>query len=404
MRARTLPVVVVLACTLGCNNFDSPAQLRDLRVMAVRAEPAEIMYSPLYLFVEPEDRPPPPFFVLDEYDVAVTAYVYDPRGGTVSTSLRFCPEGTANFCREYDEEAGEVATAPDEHKDEVRAFYQPIDRAHESSEGLRASDPSGLLRNQDYTYRFSTPVIDTILRNDEGQASLNLFSLLPRFIVQANNPAIPSTEVDRELAYKRYPLSLNFFDESLPASARDALVNVLGAPICEGGRPDLETYVEEKSDCLFERGPNQNPALIGFDLYNPDDEEQEILESGVERPAYTFRDTAMLGKRSLIEVTAGALLHVRPVFAPGAREPYQVFGFDLNNQKLTIENRLEDFALEWTATNGSVPGSSDAELGNTLEVTWSLPFRDPGERDALVLILRDQRGGVEVGQITVEYR
>jgi hypothetical protein len=392
-----------LALVVGCNNFDNPSQLRDLRVMAIQMEPAEIMYSPLYVFIDPADRPPPPFFALDEYDVAVTAYVYDPRGGTVSTSLRYCPEGTPNFCLEYDPE-DEVQTAPEEHHDELRAFYAPIDRENVSLTEERASDPTGRLVNQEYNFRFSTPVLDNILRNDEGQASLNLFSILPRFIIQAENPAIPSTEVDSELAFKRFPLSLNFFDPTLPASARDALLQVLGATLCEGGPPDLETYVEEKTTCLFERGPNQNPRLVGFDLYNPDEEEALRQETGEAAPTYTFADTAMLGPRALIEVNAGSVVNIRPVFAPGTREPYQVFGYDLDNQKLTIENRLEDLALEWTATNGSVPGDSNTEFGGNIEVAWSLPSRDPGERDALVVVVRDQRGGVSIGQITVVYR
>jgi hypothetical protein len=402
----TLPHVlacITLPFVVGCNNFDNPSQLRDLRVLAIQAEPAEIMYSPLYVFIDPADRPPPPFFVLDEYDVRVTAFVYDPRGGSVSTSLRYCPEGTQNYCREYDPEV-EVATAPDEHQDEVRTFYASVDRVNLSSAEERERDPSGRLVNQEYNYRFSTPVLDTILRNADGQASLNLFSLLPRFIISAENPALPPSEVNSELAFKRFPLSLNFFDPTLPASARDALLQVLGATLCEGGPPDLETYVEEKVTCLFERGPNQNPRLVGFDLYDPDAEEEERARTGAARPGYTFRDTATLGPRSLIQAYAGATLHIRPVFAPGTREPYQVFGYDLNNQKLTIENRLEDLALEWTATGGSVPADSNTEFGGTIEVSWSLPSRDPGERDAVIVVVRDQRGGVSMGQITVEYR
>jgi hypothetical protein len=109
-------------------------------------------------------------------------------------------------------------------------------------------------------------------------------------------------------------------------------------------------------------------------------------------------------------------------------ERYQAYVAAPVSGTLGLEDRLEDFVCFWYITGGSL--GDDDDRGNMttstareggdlmaaqeagvvrtpLDMTWVV---QPAEnvpasgRDTLVLVVQDQRGGVAVGQVIVEYQ
>ena len=86
MYARISTFSLVLSAALaGCtSDLPQPQTAEDLRVLAIRADPPELLYD------APEDR-----------TVSFSALVVDPRGGTVNYAWRFCPIESDPTCRDY---------------------------------------------------------------------------------------------------------------------------------------------------------------------------------------------------------------------------------------------------------------------------------------------------------------
>lgn len=373
--------LLLLSCALigACADFDREDRIEDLRVLAVRTEPAEILYSPIYAVLPSEQRPP-----LPTTDVQVEVFAFEPRGGPVEAGVWRCPPGTG-ICELRDAEGKLPADVPDELGEVFEAEVDELER-----------DPSGLVRGLELTYRFTPDIVDAYVpKTPDGQPVPSFFPEYAYFIVDIDSPS--HDEIRHETAFKRLPVGLDLFDPGLPAEFRDALGAAFGIELCDERVPD-EEYVEGRTSCVEPRGANQNPSLLGFDLLAPDEEPEEGARTA---------ETSQLGTESLLSVPRGGSVSVVPVFRPGARERYQVLGFEIESSELFIENRLEDLACSWYTTRGDVSaGLTSLPLDPSLGVTWFLPSAgvEPGERDVLVMVVRDQRGGTAVGRITVEYR
>lgn len=95
VRLSLLFLVVTLALTQGCllewvdyftklsqtNSAGDPHRVRDLRVLAMEAQPAELRI-PLEAYDDDHEA--------SRVDLQVTAYAYDPRGGEVEAGFRLC--------------------------------------------------------------------------------------------------------------------------------------------------------------------------------------------------------------------------------------------------------------------------------------------------------------------------
>ena len=392
----------------GCS-FDQVTELKDIRILGMRTEPAEIIYSGLYILRGPGEEIP--FVTLPEYEMDVEVFAFDPRGGLLTSTMQLCPLDADTSCREYDP-VEDLADVGDDERASLEAAYLPIERS-ERIEFPTTDRPSGQLMDMHYHYDFDVPVMDSIMYDDDGNLNLSPFSLLPRFVMDLTNEE--RGDVSQERAYKRVPITLNYNDPDLPVELRDAILSGLGITVCEEG-VDRSTFEESITDCWLDRGPNQNPAFIGFNLVDENDLLQEfnpsvygpdggVVRTTAEVNGLFYAETSQLGPTSLIRANPGATLYVRPVLKPDSREIYQVYGFDLDDQSLTIQNRWEDFAVNWYSTRGQVPDLTTGQFQESLDAEWSLPFDvEPGERDTIVMMMRDQRGGLAMGQITVEYR
>jgi hypothetical protein len=392
---------LAFASPLACVNFDREDQIEDTRVLAVRATPAEVLFSPLYL-TPAAQRPP---FPLPTTNVDVDIFAFDPRGGLVTTSIGMCPDDAGDSsCRLYDKDDDPNYQALVEPgRSEVDALLTP--QTAQGEIDLDA-DVAGRVTPSRFSFSITPAAIDFFQPKDaSGQNAPSIVPVLPRFtIVVENDTAKADGEaVFAERAFKRLPLSIDLADPSLPADFLGDLAQAIGVELCSDPLPRPgdagDTFVEGPAPCLHPRVANQNPALAGFKLEPT--VETDALTKG------TVVATPDLGLSSLVRVDAGKQIALTPVWAEGAVERYQVLSFDIETSRIGVENRVEDMACQWYVTRGSTANPQTAlqftteRLGNV----WSLPRNArSGERDSLVLVVLDQRGGTSVAQVTVEYR
>ncbi len=384
---------------LSCTNFDLEERIEDTRVLAVRNEPAEIMFSPLFLLPAAQ-RPPVP---LPTTEVTTEIYAYDPRGGRVSMSTQLCPEGTDSSCRLYDKDQDEnFARLTDPIRSEVAALLAP----QKTFIDIDDSSAAGRIAPATFSYSISPGVIDFFQpKNAAGENVPSIFPVLPRLAVEVDNETQRSEGADvfKERAFKRLPLSLDLADSSLGPDFTNQLANGLGVRLCDGPVPGEDEVpadaFEGKAECLHPRGANVNPGLKGFRLESTivaDELTQGVLEGEPD-----------LGLSSLVRASAGGAIAITPVWQAGAVERYQVISFDIDSSELVVVNRVEDLACTWYSTRGNLSLTlSSLQFNNErLGIVWQLPTdAQSGEQDTLVMVALDQRGGTTVSEINVVYR
>lgn len=390
----------------GCTDFDRRDRIEDLRVLAIRTEPAEILYSPFFLTPAAQR---PPVLPLPTVDVDVEVFAFDPRGGRTSLSRQLCPEGADSSCRLYDAEL-DLAGEPVAARDELRALLEPVVVEDEVTE---EELPLGRIEPSSFTWSFTPEVIDFFIPDaSDGNPIPSIFPLLPRVVVEARNLDIAAAnealgegvpredlQVEEERAFKRIPVSLDLTSPDLPPDVAADFARGLGFELCEEPIPPSVHDEQGKATCLAPRVPNENPALVGFFL----EADGEDLATGYLTTDVTAPD---LGLGSLLRASPGDVVTVTPVFEPEPAERYQVVSFEVEASRIVLLNRVEDLSCDWYTTRGSVSRTRTAlQFVEELGVSWQLPSgAQPGERDSLVLVVLDQRGGTSVAEITVEYR
>ncbi|MCP4499665.1 MAG: hypothetical protein GY822_06835 [Deltaproteobacteria bacterium] len=407
-----LTTLVLLPLCTGCADFDRQDRIEDTRILAVRTEPAEVKFSPLYSLLPPSERPPG-FRLPSPGPMEVTVYAYDPRGGQITTTTQMCPPNAPDrSCLNDYEPEDFLAQYSDEQREVLDTLYVPSKTDQTLSFEEVALDPTGRLKNLGFSFDINDVVIDSIV-----QGNLSVFPVYPKIVVEVQNQ-LPLIDPDnpkvfegasKERAYKRIPVSMDLADPSLPEDIRAALFGFLGFPACENTIEEDGIVDGDAADCLYALQANKNPDLLGFTLlqnrkepvYHPNDPQQPII---------TTDGPLTLGTTSVISASRSDVIHLDPVFSAGVSEPYQVFGFDLETESLTLANRNEDIVVSWYTTGGDVSRvTSTVLLHLTMGIDWVLPVKEDqnfeaGDRVTLVAVARDQRGGVSVAQIIVELR
>jgi hypothetical protein len=404
---------LAVACAVGasCTDFEQEEQVRDMRVLAIRTFPAEFLFSPLFL-TPPAQRPfpPPPLGNLNFEIIAP-----DPRGGTADVTTQWCPENAQDSTCRQDTPDTLLAGVDSIAAGVLRPLLTPV-----STEAPILLDDTSVAYGQVTTPELlqSLPAefVDFVQnKDDNGNVIPSVFPLLPRIVVNVDNrdaedKAI-NPDVDNERAFKRVPLSVNLADPMLPPQLRDVLAENLGIVLCEGSIDDDPTFTPgETSDCLYTKRPNQNPDLKGFILDNSSDPKELTKEM-------LYGTDPDLGAVSRSIVSGGGPIGLTPMFGEGSVERYQVLSFDIANSKIKIVNRVEDIVVEYFVTRGQLTGTKSAlEFIDTLGSIWTTPSpcdttgdRDltcsqSGERDSLVMVARDQRGGVSSVTMNVQFR
>jgi hypothetical protein len=395
-----------LGAASACTNFDRFERIEDVRVLAIRTEPAEILYSPFFLTPAAQR---PPAFPLPTVDVDVEVFAFDPRGGQASLSRQLCPAGAGDStCRLYDIEQDLLAQTP-----EARAELEPL-LVPQIVESEIDTETNRLGRIEPFRFRWRlTPaVIDFFIPDDSrGNPIPSIFPLLPRVVVEAKNlDAIArnkeagltkpeEAEVEKERAFKRIPVALDLTSAELPPGVAADFARAFGFELCAEPIPPAVHDEQGRATCLMPRAPNENPPLAGLFLEG----DAQNLTKGTLTTDVAPPD---LGLESLLRATPGSSITITPVFEPEPAERYQVVSFDVEASRVILLNRVEDLVCTWYSTRG---GLSHAETALQFEpgfgISWTLPTNAlPGERDALLLVVLDQRGGTAVAQISVEYR
>ena len=397
----TVSVLVAAGCTLArCAKFDREDRITDLRVLAVRTEPAEVLYSPIYLLPASE-RPPAP---LPSTDIDIEVFAFEPRGGLVRGTTQLCPPAaTDSSCRLFDYETDFIAPEPAAARPELEAVVAPRE-----AEGRAEVDATaaGRIPNLGSSATFTPAVIDAFISDDSnGKPVPSVFSYTPRFVVALENADLTKNEgaslestVTGERAFKRVPVTLDLASADLPVAVRNAFSSNFGITICDAPLV-AEGLVEGPAPCLAPRGPNKNPGLRGFHI------EPAALPDGIVLVA-PDQSNLDVGTDSRLAAAPGTILTLSPVFAADAVEPYQVITLAVEAQKIGVETRLEELAVSWYSTRGDISDTLTAiAVTETLGVRWALPTDAlVGEQDTLVAVVVDQRGGTAVGLIQVTYR
>ena len=111
----------------------------------------------------------------------------------------------------------------------------------------------------------------------------------------------------------------------------------------------------------------------------------------------------------VIDVRPGDKLLISPVVTAESVETYQVFSFDLNTGEIPAINREESLRVEYIITGGGFfdgpPfGSMQFSSNGHFSTIWTLPNdRKKMEEDVIIAVIRDQRGGTTVSELTVRY-
>jgi hypothetical protein len=400
---KPLVVAAGLAMLQGtaCTNFDREDRIEDMRVLAMKAEPAEVLFSPLFLTPASQR---PPGFPLPTVDVRMEAFAFDPRGGRTEVTTQLCPEGAGDStCRLYDVEA-DLAAEPAENRDELRALLTPV----KTQDEVTADElPLGRVSPAVRTFTFSPAVIDFFIPDDaDGNPVPSIFPELPRVVYEAKNLDVVDEDpnddvppVTKERAFKRIPVGLDLTSSNLPPDVAADFARAFGFELCTAPISEAEYEEQGRASCLERRVPNANPGLRGFFLEaDPEDITKGLLTTNDVPPD--------LGLGSLLIANPGDRVTVTPVFMPGSEERYQVVSFDIEASKVILLNRIEDIVCEWYSTRGDVSSTQTAlQFNDGLGVTWQLPSdAKSGEKDTMLLVVLDQRGGTAVAEITVEYR
>lgn len=386
----------------SCTDFDREDRIEDMRVLAIKTEPAEILYSPFHLTAAATR---PPILPLPTTTVDIEVFAYDPRGGRTKMSLQLCPEGAGDAtCRLYDREL-DLLEEPEGVRDELRALLEP--QVTESEIDLE-TNPLGRVAPNEVTWQFTPAVIDFFIPDVDGTPVPSIFPVLPRVVAISENLDQQAPNVVKERAFKRIPVALDLTSADLPPEVVDDLAAGLGIALCSEPIPDAEFELQGRASCLQPRLPNNNPVLTGW--FPQDGSLGEELREGTLTRADLEGEEILDGDVIEIEAEPGAVVQITPVFdesgsAPNSVEKYQVISFDIEANKIIILNRVEDLACTWYSTRGEVSQTLTAEqFTNALGVTWTLPTdAEPGQTDVLVMVVLDQRGGTAVGEISVKY-
>ncbi|MEW5855710.1 MAG: hypothetical protein AB2A00_43445, partial [Myxococcota bacterium] len=236
----------LLVVTAGCVNLPSESLVSDLRVLAVQAEPPEVLYRLLHL-VSSDERSGAN---LGPYGISVKALVVDPQGRPVDVSVRLCPEQTTDECPDYTVRSD----APAEQGAAITSAITPV----ESS--TRANvDTGGEVTIPDVAWSLPAAAVDYMVPRDaQGNPSSSAltYSVFPSVVVRAQ---VRNSD-EHETGKKRFQLTANIDDTTAPASLRAQVLQIfrmnLGVSPCPTG-----TNPAADVACLKPRPQNHNPGI-----------------------------------------------------------------------------------------------------------------------------------------------
>jgi hypothetical protein len=351
----------LLAALVACNEqLDKVTEVHDLRVLAIRADPPEVL-----------DGFDPSETTAGTFPVRFSALVQDPRpGAQVSLSWRFCPVQSGDACHDYEELVargferidGFVDFLGDDFLDANigRAEFDTY-HAREESCAAGCTFDVGLHVRQ-----------DRLLGNDLPPfTDLHMFHLLTN-PVQFIGGGWPSVILNASS-------SLGGSEEAMKRiNVTTSDPGAFGALLAGSGIRFCGPAVEPPCLNLAPRLRNSNPVFARIEMARGELATNEFVE--VEPPFY---------------VRTSEPVRIRPVFTEESFEPYQVLAFDINTREVLVEDEHEEISVSWFATTGKLQDQITWPLfTKTLDTVWTAPDTLPEGGTATVwMVARDQRGG-----------
>lgn len=375
--------LLAMAPLAGCLNLDQSEQIKDLRVLGVRLDPPEILFS--FMHLVPADQRGD--FPLGPYGLSAEVLAVDPQGREIQIATRICPDSTPAQCNSYRIRD----TAPPEEVRAVTPLVQPVQATARAQLALGGEVPIPLSK-----YTFVDRAVDYMLPHDEnGQVSFLAYAF----------PANPSLFVrvrtadgaEEETAFKRFQLSTDISVTGIPPEIRESLQELfsqlLGAGFCPPG-----TDPAADVQCLKDRVANRNPTLgrllykVGTYLERTDDPTD--LTAGGQLKDFPAR----------LVVKPGDEVRLRPTVGEGDREPYQGLNYDFDSQSISLENYNEDMAYIWYTTVGSITSATAEVASPNPDATYSVSPDAPDGPAHVWLLVHDQRGGMDWRRLDFEVK
>jgi len=338
----------------GCNeDVPSPSLVEDLRVLAIRAEPPELLFDRTDGVADPEARPPVP--------VSFQALVVDPRGLPMLYDWSFCPVESSQTCGDFDRRKAEASPS----------VHPVLDAARAQGRHGEVGPPDG-----------ATGAAEVAAFTVGVSADLFDFHLASSGLGLGNGAwvsAVLALGAGSERLTSQKRLVLNARD----LSAWNPELSRVGWQIC----PPAPAVAPAGCLPLAPRTPNRNPAIAAV----------EVARSALAGAPFE----PLAGPLAL---APGQTVRLRPVLAPDTAERYQVLESSLQDNTLMVVERTEEPIVSWFATAGEFGDEQTApQLSKTLDNTFTAPAAPPptGGRASIYIVVRDQRGGTGWSKVEV---
>jgi hypothetical protein len=382
-------------------------RLEDLRVLAVLAEPAALAIPAAFVLDGPE---PPPL------ELEITPFIFDPRGGDVDVALGLCASGLEGIpCAAGDDAPSFSKTVRADAEDplgrvDVRATLR-LDRAQLRALYRQAGVAIDSARNVNLS------VVVNVARDFGGKRERESAVLTLDMRLDALDPALPAAVRERALASAGLVDCAELESDGCAPSLGPA-EPTCGDGLVEGFEecdpPDGTTCDEScfaldichaaRRPVCFQPLKNSRPLIEGLIALSPQGPIPEgaptVARGGVIRlRSGTTTFFAPTPNVSQAEPRLEGLTFFCPEGTPG-EEPFMACGFErVSWRAYVLDRRAELFDPD------APPGQPF--VGNTSGglFPFGVAFLEgtaPGTREPLVVVVADQRGGMDLAVFTLE--
>ena len=347
-------LIAVGLCVVGwsacADPTDKPTEVNDLRVLAVAADPPEVLFDRGTGWTTPQ--------------VTFSALVADPRGGVPATfQWRFCPVDSTEACTNFPALREQAPAAMRPMLDVLFAQSAAGQSAVAPEQGIGV-DNIETFPTAWPTDLFSYHLADSGLGLGNGSWPSAVLT------VKQNGSEV--------MVQKRVTLNatdLSQWNPELRAAFDLSICETAAAtPGCLPLRP---------------RTPNGNP---------------QIIDVAVARGATAGLPFVAL--EGTLVVHANEVLRISPTLSQAAFEPYQQVESSLQSDQIQIRELREQPVVSWFATDGALGSDRTAAvLSKTFDNTFTAPALPPAATGGFVslwMVVRDLRGGTGWRQILIQ--
>lgn len=355
-RSLLIGLLLATACT---DDLDKIEEVRDLRILAMRADPPEV-----FIDMDPQVQ------------VTFSALVVDPTqphvdAAPLTYTFSFCPVESSEGCLDFDA-----------RRDDAPADSRPLLESLRGlgDDGVAQKEPQALTPDQVATrgtwpYAILPYTLELAQSETQGLAAYFLQTNFMGF----GMGALPSIILDASGTNGTINAEKRFvFNVGDPAALAEQLGASLPYRICDSGEPQENGCVG-----LRPRIRNSNPSF---------DRIQVALGAAADG---SFFDTPTTG----FTMRGSSVIRILPVMTPDSYESYQELVTDPSTGRIFARDITEIISVSWFATEGEVQDALTSPIyTKSLDTEFESPNLDKvpaeGMSISVFMVARDQRGGV----------